>query len=77
MIDGIAGLWCSNLGHGRQEVAESLAKAASQLDYFHTFNAHTNKAQEQLSEKNSRDGAWKAYQKSSSGVVALMLMTRW
>ncbi|WP_196139741.1 aspartate aminotransferase family protein [Aliikangiella sp. G2MR2-5] len=51
LIDGIAGLWCSNIGHGRKEVAQVLAKAAEQLDYFHTFNGHTNQAQETLAER--------------------------
>ena len=51
LLDGIAGLWCSNLGHGREELAEALKSATIQLDYFHTFNAHTNQAQEKLSER--------------------------
>ncbi|TQV88471.1 aspartate aminotransferase family protein [Aliikangiella coralliicola] len=48
LIDGIAGLWCSNIGHGRTEIAETLSNAARSLDYFHTFNGHTNQAQEEL-----------------------------
>lgn len=51
LLDGIAGLWCSNLGHGRTELAEVMAKATIELDYFHTFNAHSNEAQILLSEK--------------------------
>ena len=51
VIDGIAGLWCSNLGHGRKEVAYTMAQAAQELDYFHTFNGHTNQAQETLAER--------------------------
>ncbi|MCW8875595.1 MAG: aminotransferase class III-fold pyridoxal phosphate-dependent enzyme [Kangiellaceae bacterium] len=51
VIDGIAGLWCSNLGHGRKEIAYTMAQAAQELDYFHTFNGHTNQAQEILAER--------------------------
>jgi len=51
VIDGIAGLWCCNVGHGREEIAESMAQAARSLDYFHTFNGHSNSAQIQLAER--------------------------
>lgn len=48
LIDGIAGLWCANLGHGRPEIAETMSEAARQLDYFHTFGGVSNPAQEKL-----------------------------
>ena len=51
VIDGIAGLWCSNLGHGRPEIAETLKSAASKLDYFHTFNGITHQDQINLSKQ--------------------------
>ena len=51
LIDGIAGLWCSNLGHNRPEIAATLAEAAQKLDYFHTFNGHSNDAQIQLAQR--------------------------
>ena len=51
LIDGIAGLWCCNVGHGRQEIAETMKNAAQSLDYFHTFNGHSNQAQESLAER--------------------------
>lgn len=38
ILDMAAGLWCSNLGHGRKEVADAISKAAHQLDYAPTFN---------------------------------------
>ncbi|HQQ68824.1 MAG TPA: aspartate aminotransferase family protein [Alicycliphilus sp.] len=37
IFDGLSGLWCSGLGHGRKEVAEAIAKAAVQLDYAPAF----------------------------------------
>ena len=33
IFDGLSGLWCSGLGHGRKEVAEAIGKAAATLDY--------------------------------------------
>ena len=38
ILDMAAGLWCSNLGHGRPEVAEAIARAARDLDYAPSFN---------------------------------------
>ncbi|MBD3733077.1 MAG: aspartate aminotransferase family protein [Sphingopyxis sp.] len=37
ILDGTAGLWCSNAGHCRPEIAEAIAKAASTLDFAPTF----------------------------------------
>lgn len=45
ILDGIAGLWCSNLGHGRAELAKAMSDAVENLDYFHTFNGHSNEQQ--------------------------------
>ncbi len=36
-LDGIAGLWCVNVGHGREELAECMAEQARQLAYYNTF----------------------------------------
>lgn len=37
IIDGISGLWCSNLGHGRTEITEAVQQQLSKLDYATTF----------------------------------------
>src|ERR1700744_6702130 len=37
LLDACSGLWCSNLGHGRKEIAEAISKAAHQLDFAPTF----------------------------------------
>ena len=37
IFDGLSGLWCSGLGHGRREVADAIGKAAAQLDYAPAF----------------------------------------
>lgn len=41
-IDGFAGLYCVNIGYGRTEVAEAIARQAYKLAYYHTYAAHTS-----------------------------------
>lgn len=41
-LDGIAGLWCANLGHGRAEIADAIAAQARALQYYNTFGHSTN-----------------------------------
>ena len=41
-IDAFAGLYCVNIGYGRGEVADAIARQAHQLAYYHTYAAHTN-----------------------------------
>ena len=36
-LDGMAGLWCVNIGHGNQELAEHIGEQARTLAYFNTF----------------------------------------
>ena len=33
IFDGLSGLWCAGLGHGRKDIAEAIGKAAATLDY--------------------------------------------
>ncbi len=42
LIDAAAGLWCVNVGHGRREIVDAVAKQMSELAFFHTFNGMTN-----------------------------------
>jgi len=37
MIDGIGGMWCVNVGYGRDEIAEAIADQARRLCYFSPF----------------------------------------
>jgi len=37
IFDGLSGLWCSGLGHGRREIIEAVAKQAATLDYAPAF----------------------------------------
>ncbi|WP_342642256.1 aminotransferase [Rhodoligotrophos ferricapiens] len=41
-LDGIAGLWCVNVGYGRDEIAETMADQARELAYFSAFGDVTN-----------------------------------
>jgi L-2,4-diaminobutyrate transaminase len=38
-LDGMAGLWCVNLGYGRREISEAIAAQSSKLSFFHAFNS--------------------------------------
>lgn len=38
IIDATAGLWCSNAGHCRSEIAEAIHRQAQKLDYSSIFN---------------------------------------
>jgi beta-alanine--pyruvate transaminase len=37
VIDGTAGLWCVNAGHGRPEITEAIQKQAAVMDFAPTF----------------------------------------
>lgn len=37
IIDGMAGLWCVNVGYGRKELAEAAYRQLSTLPYYNTF----------------------------------------
>ncbi|MEO0343697.1 MAG: aspartate aminotransferase family protein [Pseudomonadota bacterium] len=37
ILDGMAGLWCVNIGYGRQELADVAARQMQQLPYYNTF----------------------------------------
>ncbi|GGP09080.1 aminotransferase [Oceanobacillus neutriphilus] len=39
-MDGVSGLWCLNLGHGREEIAEAAAEQMKNLSYFPLTMSH-------------------------------------
>jgi L-2,4-diaminobutyrate transaminase len=51
LIDGFAGLYCVNIGYGRTEVADAIARQAHQLAYFHTFAGHSTEELARLSDR--------------------------
>ena len=41
-LDGIAGLWCVNVGYGRKEIAQAMAEQAEKMVYYSSFGHHTS-----------------------------------
>jgi len=58
-IDAFAGLYCVNIGYGRTEVAEAIARQAYKLAYYHTYAAHTTEEVATLSTRLVRMGPGK------------------
>ena len=50
-IDAMAGLWCVNIGYGREEVAEAISTQALTLPYFHGFTSMVSAPPALLAEK--------------------------
>ena len=51
ILDAVAGLWCVNAGHGRQEIADAVSRQLLTLDYAPAFqmgNPYTVAAAERL-----------------------------
>ena len=38
-IDGIGGMWCVNIGYGREEMAEAVAEQIRRMPYYSPFGA--------------------------------------
>jgi len=49
VLDGAAGLWCCNAGHGRQKIVEAVQQQVAQLDFAPTFQMGHPKAFEAAS----------------------------
>src|ERR1051326_2507163 len=50
-LDGIGGLWCVNMGYGREEIIEAMADQARRLVYFSPFVDTTNVPAAELAAK--------------------------
>jgi L-2,4-diaminobutyrate transaminase len=50
-IDGFAALYCVNIGYGRTEVAEAIARQAYKLAYYHNYAGHTTEGLAILSDR--------------------------
>ena len=37
ILDGVAGLWCVNAGHGRKEITQAVAEQLEVMDYAPAF----------------------------------------
>jgi len=44
LLDAFAGLYCVNVGYGRMEIAEAIAKQAKELAYYHAYVGHGTEA---------------------------------
>lgn len=51
IMDGMAGLWNVQIGHGRQEIAEAVAAQMRELSYYNTFFKTTHPPVIELSQK--------------------------
>ena len=49
LLDAFAGLYCVNVGYGRQEIAEAIAEQARELAYYHSYVGHGTEASITLS----------------------------
>lgn len=50
-IEGMAGLWCNSLGHGREELVEAAAEQMRKLPFAHLFGAKSHDPAIALAEK--------------------------
>jgi len=51
LLDGIGGLWCVNIGHGRREIIDAITKQLHELDYYSTFYNLTHPLAAELADK--------------------------
>lgn len=64
LLDGFAGLYCVNIGYGRQEMAEAIYEQAKKLSYYHSYAGHSTEPLIELSQKIidwAPDGMSKVY----------------
>jgi L-2,4-diaminobutyrate transaminase len=59
-MDAFAGLYCVNIGYGRTEVAEAIARQAHRLAYYHAYAGHSTEELIRLSERLVRMAPGKA-----------------
>lgn len=50
-IDGMAGLWCVNVGYGRSELADAMREQAATLSYCHAFSSMSSDKPALLAER--------------------------
>jgi adenosylmethionine-8-amino-7-oxononanoate aminotransferase len=50
-LDGMASLWCVNVGHGRREIVDAVAAQMSTLACYHTFEPFANEPSDRLAEE--------------------------
>jgi len=53
-IDGMAGLWCVNVGYDRAEIGRAMAEQVGQLSYYHSFAGAANGPAIELADRLAR-----------------------
>jgi len=51
ILDGMSGLWCCNLGYGRDEIADAVAAQLKQLPFYNSFFQCTHEPAIELSQR--------------------------
>ena len=54
ILDGMAGLWCMQVGYGRKEIAEAAYRQMLELPYYNTFFKTTHEPALRLAERLAR-----------------------
>ncbi len=54
LLDGLAGLWCVNVGHGRQEIEQAVSRQMRELAFYPSFFNTTTEPTIQLSARLAR-----------------------
>ena len=44
MIDGMGGMWCVNVGYGRDEIADAMAAQAKRMCYYSPFTKNSTES---------------------------------
>ncbi len=50
IMDGMSGLWCVNVGYGREEIVEAVSRQLRELPYYNTFFQCTHPAAAEFAE---------------------------
>ncbi len=54
ILDGMAGLWCVNIGHGRPEIAAAIQRQMADISFYNTFFKTTHPPAIALAERLAR-----------------------
>jgi len=68
LLDGFAGLYCTNIGYNRQEITDAITEQAHKLAFYHSYVGHSHDPLIRLSERLIRmapKGMSKVYYGSS------------
>ena len=76
ILDGMAGLWCVNVGYGRDELAEAAYEQMKELPYYNSFFKCSTPTPVLLAQKTRRDRARQTSTRCSSARPARKPTTR-